>query len=123
MYVRAPGWYLGTGSSGRVIWIHDKTDDKILILKLNGKVIPANIDKDGYITIDNEWKKNDILEIEFPMEPVRVAAREELKQDKGRIAIHTWPVVYCIEGADNNGKAWNVIIPENTKFETMIIKY
>jgi DUF1680 family protein len=24
--------------------------------------------------------------------------------------------VYCIEGADNNNKAWNVVVPENTVF-------
>jgi DUF1680 family protein len=26
--------------------------------------------------------------------------------------------VYCIEGADNNGKAWNVIAPQQTSFTT-----
>jgi hypothetical protein len=26
-------------------------------------------------------------------------------------------LVYCIEGADNNGKAWNIIFPENTVIE------
>jgi len=56
------------------------------------------------------------------MQTNKVIAREELKQDKGRIAIQRGPVVYCIEGADNNGKAWNVIIPENTKFETIDYK-
>ena len=45
-----------------------------------------------------------------------MSARPELKQDSGRIAIQRGPLVYCVEGADNNGKAWNIIVPENTRF-------
>ncbi|HLX92661.1 MAG TPA: hypothetical protein VKR32_13310, partial [Puia sp.] len=28
------------------------------------------------------------------------------------------PLVYCIEGADNNSKAWNVLLPDHTSFQT-----
>ena len=45
-----------------------------------------------------------LLKYEFPMETNKVIAREELKQDKDRIAIQRGPIVYCVEGADNNGK-------------------
>jgi len=34
------------------------------------------------------------------------------------MAIQRGPIVYCIEGADNNGKAWNFIAPVNTTFTT-----
>jgi DUF1680 family protein len=45
-----------------------------------------------------------------------------LKQDQGRIAIQRGPIVYCVEGTDNDGKAWNIIVPEDTKFESIDYK-
>jgi len=120
--IRVPGWDREQAIPGDLYRGIYPPDDRILIVKLNGTRIPANINKDGYVSISNEWKKGDILETEFPMEPLRITSKEELKQDKGRIAIQRGPIVYCIEGADNNGKAWNVIIPENTKFETIDYK-
>ena len=32
------------------------------------------------------------------------------------VALQRGPLVYCVEGSDNDGSAWNVILPENTKF-------
>ncbi|MGI9138540.1 MAG: hypothetical protein ACR2IM_05825 [Sediminibacterium sp.] len=48
----------------------------------------------------------------------KITARNELKFDNDRIALQRGPIVYCIEGADNNGKAWNVISPNNIDFKT-----
>jgi DUF1680 family protein len=92
-----------------------------IAVMVNGKEVIAKYEN-GYLSIDKDWKKEDSLEIIFGMQTIMVKAREELKQDKGRIAIQRGPIVYCIEGADNNGKAWNVIIPGNTKFETIDYK-
>jgi DUF1680 family protein len=43
----------------------------------------------------------------------RIQAQEVLKQDQQRIALQRGPLVYCIEGADNDGKAWNIVFPDN----------
>ncbi len=117
LYLRVPSWAQGqTSTSG----LYDLSDfgSAIIYLKVNGKDEAVRMEN-GYMIIDREWKKGDIVMYELPMQTNKVIAREELKQDKGRIAIQRGPVVYCIEGADNNGKAWNVIVPENTKFETI----
>jgi DUF1680 family protein len=124
IYVRIPGWYnekLVPGDLYKSFLDGDSNLPYRDIVTLNG------VDKiysrvNGYAVIESEWKKGDILEINFPMEINRIVAKDSLKQDKGRIAIQRGPIVYCIEGADNNGKAWNVIIPENTKFETIDYK-
>ena len=78
--------------------------------------------KNGYMVIGHDWRKGDQLEFEFPMEVKVIHARRELKQDQGRIAIQRGPLVYCVEGTDNDGKAWNIIVPEDTKFETIDYK-
>jgi DUF1680 family protein len=118
--LRVPGWAQGQTSTKDLYDIAD-FGSAIIYLKVNGKDAPVRMEN-GYMIINREWKKGDIVVYELPMQTNKVIAREELKQDKGRIAIQRGPVVYCIEGADNSGKAWNVIIPENTKFETIDYK-
>ena len=122
MHIRIPGWDMEQVAPGYLYQFIDRTDDRELIFKLNGKRIPANVDRNGYVTIDTIWNKGYVIETEFPMKVLRLTAREELKQDNNRIAIQRGPIVYCVEGADNNGKAWNIIMPEDTKFETIDYK-
>jgi len=122
IYIRLPGWHSDKVAPGELY----KTggDDGVpthFSFLLNGKAINDRFEN-GYAVVESEWKKGDILELGFPMEIKEINAREELKQDNNRIAIQRGPIVYCIEGADNNGKAWNVIVPENTKFETIDYK-
>jgi DUF1680 family protein len=126
IHIREPGWYKDLIAPGGLYLIPQKGDDGVEdhfdpVLTLNGKSLDY-VYGDGYVVVQSEWKKGDKLEIEFPMEIKMIEARSELKQDKGRIAIQRGPIVYCIEGADNNSKAWNIIIPENTKFETIDYK-
>ena len=120
LYLRVPGWAQGQTSTDD---LYDLSDfgSAIIYLKVNGKDEAVRMEN-GYMIINREWKKGDIVTYELPMQTNKVVAREELKQDNGRIALQRGPVVYCIEVADNNGKAWNVIIPENTKFETIDYK-
>lgn len=124
IYVRIPGWYNEKFVPGDLYRSFIDGDSKPPfkgVIRLNG-VDRVYASVNGYVEIESEWKKGDVLEINFPMEINRIVAKDSLRQDKGRIAIQRGPIVYCIEGADNNGKAWNVIIPENTNFETIDYK-
>jgi hypothetical protein len=117
--IRIPGWSVSEIVAGDLYTT--KTNNTEPGIMING--VPATSEnykiKDGYAVIERTWKKGDRIDITFPMEPRIVSARKELKQDSNRIAIQQGPLVYCIEGADNDGKAWNVVVPENTKFETI----
>jgi len=118
--LRVPGWAQGQTSTND---LYDLSDfgSAIIYLKVNGKEEAVKIEN-GYLVINRDWKKGDVVDYELPMQTNRVIARSELKQDANRIAIQRGPLVYCVEGADNNGKAWNIIIPKNTKFETIDYK-
>jgi DUF1680 family protein len=63
--------------------------------------------------IEREWKKGDVVQVDLPMEVKRVTAREEVKAAQNRVALQRGPLVYCVEGADNNGQAWNLILPDD----------
>ena len=120
LYLRIPGWVQGQTSTND---LYDFSDFKstVISLKVNGKD-QAIMMENGYMIIDREWEKGDVLEYNLPMQTNKIFARKELKQDDNRIAIQRGPIVYCIEGADNNAKAWNIIIPDNTKFATIDYK-
>jgi DUF1680 family protein len=69
----------------------------------------------GYVTIERTWSKGDVVEIEFPMEVRQIRANEAVVDDRGKLAIQRGPIVYCIEGKDqNDSTVFNKYIPENT---------
>ncbi len=120
MHIRIPGWIQGEAVPGGLYQFEDKTKDPFT-LNVNGKPAIYKIEQ-GYAVIDREWKKGDQVELNLPMEVKKVIARNELKQDDDRIALQRGPLIYCVEGADNNGQAWNLFVPDNAKFKTSFHK-
>ena len=43
-------------------------------------------------------------------------ARDEVVEDRQRVALQRGPLVYCVEGADNTTNPWNLIVPERSQF-------
>ncbi len=126
LQLRLPGWMYERIAPGGLYAVQQEGDDGVNdvfdpVVLINGKQINYTI-KNGYMIIDRVWQKGDQVEFEFPMDVKLVEARTELKQDQGRIALQRGPIVYCVEGADNNGKAWNLIVPKNTRFTTVDYK-
>lgn len=111
---RLPGWVTGTPAPGDLYHFANITKEMPLLL-LNGKPIEYSLEN-GYIVVKSEWKNNDIIEYKLPMTIKKITARSELKFDNDRIALQRGPIVYCIEGADNNGKVWNVISPIDIEY-------
>ncbi|MBI1769157.1 MAG: glycoside hydrolase family 127 protein [Bacteroidetes bacterium] len=120
IHVRIPGWAQGQAVPGDLYVFEDKTP-ALFTLAVNGKQVPYTLEK-GYAVIDREWKKDDMIELSLPMEVKRVKPRAELKQDEDRVALQRGPIVYCVEGADNNDKAWNILLPDKTSFQTSFQK-
>jgi DUF1680 family protein len=117
--VRIPGWLLGQSVPGDLYKTSTvKTKDPEIQFTVNGRSVPYAM-RDGYAVIDQSWKKGDVLEFEFPMKVEQVRSRDEVKQNRYRTAIQRGPLVYCVEGTDNRQHAWNIIVPENTTFETV----
>lgn len=109
--IRIPGWALGRPIPGDTYSYLNYSGSAYSIL-LNGKPAAFSLEN-GYAVINREWKKDDVVEINFPMEARRVVARPEVKDDINRVAFERGPLVYCLEHPDNNGKAFNVFVPDN----------
>ncbi len=81
-------------------------------LRVNGKAVDAEL-VDGYAVLDREWKAGDAVELDLPMPIRRVLANEQIEFDRGRVAIERGPLVYCIEGADHDGRVLDMWLADN----------
>jgi DUF1680 family protein len=114
--IRIPGWAGNTAVPGELYSFKAAASEKVEVL-LNGKPVSYQVEK-GYAVIDGAWQNGDEVEVKLPMEVRQIKARKEVKANEDRIAIQRGPLVYCVEGADNAGEVWNLIIPENPTFGT-----
>jgi len=114
---RWPGWANGIPAPGQLYFYDKNTKEEKPTVLVNGNEVKYQIEN-GYVLVQQEWKDNDVIEYKLPMEVKKIMARDELVQDNGRIALQRGPIVYCVEAVDNNGKAWNLIAPSNSRFTT-----
>jgi uncharacterized protein len=116
MNIRVPGWAQNQPVPGD-LYRFVRSTEQLPMVKINGKQFPAHVVK-GYVVVHREWKKGDVIEFELPMEVHEVVAHEKVKQNADRIALQRGPLVYCVEGADNHGKALNFVVPDNTRYSS-----
>jgi DUF1680 family protein len=114
--VRIPGWANNQPVPGDTYQFSDNFSEKIA-LSLNGMPATFKIVK-GYAVIHKNWKKGDVVEINLPMPVRRIVAIDKVKENQNRVALQRGPLVYCFEHADNDGKAMNIVIPEQAVFKT-----
>ncbi len=115
LYLRIPGWVQGkTYTNGLYEYANFKADN--YLLKVNGKEVVTKVES-GYLVIEREWKIGDQVTYDLPMQVNRLISSSDLKFDNNRVAIQRGPIVYCVEGADNDNKAWNFILPSTVDFE------
>ena len=101
MMVRIPGWV-----QSRVVPsdLYAYNDDifSTYEITVNGQKVDSKLEN-GYMVINRNWKKGDVVRIHFDM-PVRtVVASPRVSDDRGRVAVERGPLVYCTEWADNEG--------------------
>jgi DUF1680 family protein len=66
----------------------------------------------GYIGIDRQWKKNDEVTLQFPMEYRLIRGHRKIDSTHNQIAIQRGPIVYCLESHD---------LPEDVDVSEIII--
>lgn len=116
LLVRIPGW-VGNAAIPSDLYKFESSTSAKPEIKVNG-VVTAYTMQNGYAVINKEWKKNDVVEVNLPMEVKRVVANENVKNDIGKVALQRGPIMYCAEWVDNNSKTSNLVIPANTVFKS-----
>lgn len=116
LHVRIPGWSENVPAPGKLYQFIDNRAEKVEVL-LNGKPVTYRQEK-GYAVIDRTWQKGDVVEVKLPMNVRQVTARTEVKADQDRVALQRGPLVYCVEGVDNQEQAYNILVPDKATFTT-----
>jgi len=115
--IRVPGWLQGSVVPGNLYSYSDKKNLKFHIT-VNGKDVESSIEK-GYFTISREWKKGDVVEVHFDMEPRTVKANNQVEADRGMVAIERGPLVYCAEWPDNDFSVLSIIMNKKPEFNVV----
>ena len=111
VHVRIPGWARNEPVPSDLYRFTDKSG-AAATLRVNGKAVPLQVDK-GYVTLTREWKKGDTIDLNLPMSVRRVAANEQVADDRGRVSLQRGPVVYAAEWVDSpSGKVRNLMLPD-----------
>lgn len=91
--VRIPGWCSGKAE-----------------IKINGKELEQMELEKGYAYIERKWKAGDKIELLFPMDVVKMEGNPRIVEDAGRIALMRGPLVYCLEGQDNEAPLFDLTL-------------
>ena len=116
MLVRIPGWVQNKVVPSDLYTYRDDIFSTYEV-SVNGQRVNGELEN-GYLAINRNWKKGDVIRIHFDM-PVRtVVASPRVSDDRGRIAVERGPLVYCAEWADNEGiNPHHLLLARQPQFE------
>jgi DUF1680 family protein len=98
--LRLPGWCSGAS------------------LLVNGEPLDADaVSEHGYMKIERVWEQADRVSLQLPMPPVRLYAYPEIAADVGQVALQRGPLVYCLEGRDQEVPLQRITLPRTAEIE------
>ncbi len=113
---RMPGWTQNRVLPSELYAYTDIKNSKVMIT-LNGKEINYNTHH-GYAAITRIWESGDSINISLPMSVRRIVADKRVKDDENLTALEYGPIVYCVEGIDNDNQIENLMFPDAAALET-----
>ena len=114
--VRIPGWAVGKPVPSDLYAQTDPSSFSQVGLTVNGRSVNGCPGSDGYVAVARPWKAGDTVTLDLPMPVKRIRAHEKVEADRGRLAVEKGPIVYCAEGCDNGGRAFEATLPEGATF-------
>ena len=96
--VRIPGWAQGKENPYGLYLSNIKPEIKLTVNEMPQELNIVN----GYAKIERKWTTGDKIGLELPMQPRVITANEKVDLLNGMAAIASGPVIYCLEGIDND---------------------
>jgi DUF1680 family protein len=115
MALRIPGWARNEVMPTDLYRFLDENHEAPA-LSVNGQAVPLDV-RDGYARVRRTWKNGDTAQIVLPMPVRRVVAHEAVAEDRGRVALQRGPVVYAVEGVDNGGRVFELVLPDDAALQ------
>lgn len=118
MMIRVPSWLGKTPVVGDLYKYRDNQQYGYTV-KVNGvpyeQIMGTMIN--GYFCIDRKWKKGDVVDVHFDMQPRIVYANNKVAADRGRVAVERGPLVYCAEWPDNEADISTYLLNQNPELK------
>jgi hypothetical protein len=120
--LRIPGWARNVPAPGGIYSYAGELQGRIKIT-LNGQTVTVTPEPQGYVSLEQEWRNGDRIEVAFPVEARRVTADSRVTSDRRRVAVERGPLVYCAEWPEvQGGQALIAMLPAEaplkSSFET-----
>jgi len=115
VHVRIPGWARNEPVPSDLYSFLQLREEKVT-LKVNSESLALDLEK-GFARIQRRWEKGDVIELDLPMLVRRVIAHEKVEGNLGKVALQRGPLVYCLEGIDNEGQVLDKPLPDDMSFD------
>lgn len=79
-------------------------------IAVNGEPVKEAPVRRGYAFLKRVWAHGDRIELCFPMEVVKVEGNPQIVETGGRTALMRGPLVYCLEGTDNDFNVFDLTL-------------
>jgi DUF1680 family protein len=114
--VRIPGWAQGKPvPSDLYHYVDVQGQDEAIQLVINGETTPLQM-QNGYAWIERAWQAGDTVELHLPLPVRRVESHAAVAENRGKVAVERGPLVYCLEGIDNDGHVLDRTLPDDATF-------
>lgn len=79
------------------------------VINKNGAPAEFSV-RGGYAYLEGAFSDSDVIDVEFDMTVKRIYANVNVSDDSNKVALQRGPLVYCAEGADNDGDVLSLCI-------------
>lgn len=114
--VRVPGWARHQPVPSDLYRYDDVLNPKVK-LQINRRTAQVYLEK-GFARISREWSRGDVVTLILPSAVRRVVAHPAVVADRERFALERGPLVYCAEGADNEGKVLDKVLSGKLRIQS-----
>ncbi|MFC2158301.1 glycoside hydrolase family 127 protein [Acidobacteriota bacterium] len=116
--IRIPGWAYGQPIPSDLYNYQGQTEGRI-ILTVNDEFVNPGL-HDGYARLNRLWNPGDVIELLLPMEVRRVFAHEQVEADRNKVALERGPLVYALEGVDNDGRVLDLTLSDDAPLHSSV---
>ena len=114
--LRVPGWTQNRPVPSDLYSFVKNVPDQVSI-EVNGEDVPLTVEN-GYARIDRTWTRGDMIEMNMDMPVRRVVSHPNVESNHGKMALQRGPIVFCLEGPDNDGRVLELVIPDDAELTT-----
>ncbi len=77
---------------------------------------PEGSVENGYLVLKKVWKAGDTVALNLDMPVIPLYSHAAIEENAGKFVLSRGPVIYCLEGIDNDGNLSRFIIPADQEF-------